>query len=99
MLQAVADKVGDAEFSARVFDDEAIANETYGYDADSGSYMDLSPEEGKAFEERKGQHLVAMYTGGLDTTVTPYAIDWYPGTFTSDPNVGQWVGSEDWKPQ
>jgi hypothetical protein len=45
-----------------------------------------------------GQHLVAMYSGGLATGLYPYEVAWYPGAFTDTPNVGQYVDSEEWKP-
>ena len=54
-----------------------------------------------AFEELKlkGQHLVAMYSGGLATGLYPYELAWYSGAFTDTPNVGPYVGSEEWKPE
>ena len=53
----------------------------------------------KAALDRRGQHLVAIYSGGLQMSLFPYEIDWYPGAFTSTQNVGQFVGAEEWKPQ
>jgi hypothetical protein len=96
VLQAVADMDGGPDFSARIFDDQAVANEAFFQETDP--QLGQSPDEIWAFEERKGQHLVAMYSGGLATGLYPYEVAWYPGAFTDTPNVGQYVDSEEWKP-
>ena len=96
VLQAVADTDGGPDFSARIFDDEAIANEALSQEMNPP--LGESPDETAAFEDLKGQHLVAMYAGGLATGVYPYELMWYPAAFTYTPNVGQFVASEEWKP-
>jgi hypothetical protein len=59
-----------------------------------------SPEDIKAAQERRGQHLVAMYAGGLNTGLGyPYDVSWYPAAFNYTPKVVQYVNSEEWKPQ
>jgi hypothetical protein len=98
--QALAQKKGDGDFSAHIFDDEAVAREALAADPGGpGPTPDQSQGEMKAALDRRGQHLVAIYSGGLQMSLYPYEIDWYPGAFTSTQNVGQFVGAEEWKPQ
>lgn len=98
--QALAQKKGDGDFSAHIFDDEAVAREALAADPGGpGPTPDQSQGEMKAALDRRGQHLVAIYSGGLQMSLFPYEIDWYPGAFTSTQNVGQFVGAEEWKPQ
>lgn len=76
------------DFSAWIFDDEATAD---------GSFAERSG--GPAVDKQENaRHLIAIYSGGLSTTIYPYGIDWFPGTFTDDPAVGRWVDGEQWKP-
>jgi hypothetical protein len=96
VLQAVAKTKGDPDFSARIFDDEAVAKETFSHDTNPPPLED--PDEIRAATDRRGQHLVAIYSGGLKTLLYPYEIDWYPAAFTDTPNVGQYVDTEQWKP-
>ena len=56
--------------------------------------------------EKRNTQLVATYVGGFDYLIsTPssedgaYYINWFDGTFTTDPIVGDYVGIEKWKPQ
>ena len=98
VLQAVAHADGSPKFSARIFDDETIAREAFS--EESAPPSNQSPEETKAAQERRSQHLVAMYAGGLNTGLGyPYDIAWYPAAFNYNPPVGQYVDSEEWKPQ
>ena len=95
VIQAVANTHGSPDFSARVFDDEDIASEAFSEE----THPPLgSPDEIRAFEDLKAQHLVAMYAGGFETMPEPYVLRWYPGAFTGTPNVGQYVDSEEWQP-
>jgi hypothetical protein len=98
VLQAVAHADGSPKFSAQIFDDEALAREAFSEETSPPSNQ--SPEVIKAAQERRGQHLVAMYAGGLITGLGyPYDISWYPAAFNYMPNVGRYVDSEKWKPQ
>lgn len=76
------------DFSARIFDNEATALQTF--DKDTGS--------GAADDPQRAQHFIATYSGGLSTALYPYELSWFPATFTDNPTVGQWVGTEEWKP-
>ena len=98
VLEAVADADGSAKFSARIFDDEAIAREALS--DETAPRPAQRPEESESARERRGQHLVAMYAGGVNTGLGyPYDIAWYPGAFTSTPDVGNYVDSEQWRPR
>lgn len=100
VAQALAQKKGDADFTVRFFDDQDIAAESYQSDPGGpGSSSDQTQAEMKDFLDRKGQHLVAIYGGGLPAALYPYELNWYPAAFTSTPNVGPYVGNEEWKPQ
>lgn len=97
VLRAVAKTNGSDVFSARILDQEAIAREAFAEETDPR--VSQSPDEKRDFEERKRQHLVAMYSGGLNTGLGyPYDISWYPAASTDAPNVGRYAGSEEWRP-
>jgi hypothetical protein len=97
VLQAVAKTNGGSDFSARILDDETIASQAFSEETDPR--LSQSPDEQREFEERKGQHLVAMYSGGLNTGLGySYDISWYPAALSDTPNVGQYAGSEEWRP-
>jgi hypothetical protein len=97
VLQAVAKTDGGSDFSARILDDEAVASQAFSEETDPR--LSQSPDEQREFEERKAQHLVAMYTGGLNTGLGyPYDVSWYPAAASDTPNVGRYVGSEEWRP-
>jgi hypothetical protein len=97
VLQAVAKTNGSGEFSARILDDEATASQAFS--EETNPRVSQSPDEQREFEERKAQHLVAMYTGGLNTGLGyPYDVSWYPAAASDTPNVGRYVGSEEWRP-
>ena len=97
IVHALAKTEGDPDFSARVFDNRAIAAETFSRVSDPP--LSQEPDEIRAAEESEGQHLVAIYSGGLATTPDPYVLMWYPDAVTGTPNVGHYVDSEQWKPQ
>lgn len=92
VLQALAHQHGSLDFSASVFDDEAVAQEAF----DEQENLEIGDDSSR---QRREQHLIAMYSGGLDTTGYPYLISWYPAAFTGSPNVGQWVDTEQWRPE
>jgi hypothetical protein len=97
VLGAVAKTNGNSDFSARILDQEAIAREAFA--EETGPRVSQSPDEKRDFEERKRRHLVAMYSGGLNTGLGyPYDISWYPAASTDAPNVGRYAGSEEWRP-
>ena len=97
VTQALAKTKGDPDFSARLFDDRAVAAETFARVSDPP--LSQKPDETTAAKDREGQHLVAIYSGGLATTPDPYVLMWYPDAVTGTPNVGHYVDSEQWKPQ
>ena len=97
VTQALAKTKGDPDFSARLFDDRAVAAETFARVSDPP--LSQKPDETTAAKDREGQHLVAIYSGGLATTPDPYVLMWYPDAVTGTPNVGHYVDSEPWKPQ
>jgi len=85
VLQAVEETDRGPHFSARVFDDRAIAVEALARETD--------------LQESQSEHLVAMYVGGLtDGLGYPYYLSWYPGATMSTPIVGPHAGSEQWTP-
>jgi hypothetical protein len=102
VLQAIAKDNGGPDFSARVFDDEAVAR-TYLSDK---SDPPLDADVRRAHNAQEEQHLIAGYLGGIDaysaqpsTAASAYNISWFPAAFTSNPNVGQYVKLNDqWKP-
>jgi hypothetical protein len=94
VTQALAKSKGDANFSAHIFDDVAVARDAFASDpGGSGPPLDQT----KAALDLRGQHLVAIYSGGLDASLYLYEIDWYPAAFTQTANIGKYVGSEEWK--
>ena len=95
VLQAVADKT--ATLTSRQGSSMMKPSLTK-FSQEMNPPLGESPYETTAFEDLKGQHLVAMYSGGLTTGLYPYEVDWYPGAFTGTPNVGQYVDFEEWKP-
>ena len=102
VLQAIAKDNGGPNFSARIFDDEAVAN-NYLSDKSDPPLDQGVVKEHNAQEE---QHLIATFVGGIDqdtaqpsTADTAYNISWFPAAFTGSPNVGQYVELFDqWKP-
>lgn len=97
VTQAIARMDGAADFSAKFYDDQTVANVAFTTDPGSGNRGTKPPLDKAALDER-GQHLVAIYSGGLEMQPSPYQMMWYPGAFTVTPNVGRWVSNEDWKP-
>ena len=97
VAQALAKTKGDPDFSAKLFDDQAVAAETFARVSHPPLFQE--PDEIRAAEASEGQHLVAIYSGGLATTPDPYVLRWYPDAVTGTPNVGQYVDFEQWKPQ
>lgn len=91
-LVAQAQQKGDSKFSARIFDDATIANEALARDTNASPIgtADAIREQ----QQRIGQHLVAIYSGGLDANLYLHQLDWYPGAFTTTARVGQYVGNE-----
>jgi hypothetical protein len=84
------------DFSARIFDDEAVAAAYLSQETDPS--LGQSRDEISEYLDERGQHLVATYQGGLQIGEWKYHIAWYPGAFTDTPNVGPYVSSEEWKP-
>ena len=64
VLQTVAKSNGSPNFSASVYDDETIAERAFSYYRDE--LADIPPDEMQAQIAQEEQHLVAMYTGGID---------------------------------
>jgi len=97
VLQAIAKTNGGPDFSANIFDDEAAAKTEYSHRTHPGNE---NPDEAKAQITLVEQHLVAGYDGGLLASGAPYPYEimWYPSASTDSPNVGQYVGDEEWKP-
>lgn len=94
VTQALAQQNGGVDFSAKFYDDQSVAKEALASDPGSGNHT--VPD--KASLDFLGQHLVGIYSGGIEVNPSPYQLAWYPGAFTNTPNVGRWVGYEDWKP-
>jgi hypothetical protein len=102
VLQEIAKDNGGPDFSARVFDDEAVAKTYLSDKTDPPLDLDVR----KAHNAQEEQHLIAGYLGGIDaysaqpsTAASAYNISWFPAAFTSSPNVGQYVKLNDqWKP-
>lgn len=94
ITQKLAEDDGNADFSAKFYDDQSVAEQALSTDPGSGNHT--LPD--KAALDLKGQHLVAIYGGGLEAALYPYELMWYPSASTDTPNVGHWVGSEEWKP-
>ena len=92
--------ISGPDFSARIFDDEAVAKAYLEEETDPSSSSGRTRDEMRAYLDERGQHLVATYQGGLkEFGGWPYHISWYPGAFPDTPNVGPYVGSEQWKPE
>lgn len=95
VLQALAKTNGSPDFTAYVYDDEAVANTAYSLNAADPFHKSTDQE---------GQHTVAMYLGGIDdgkvsTANSAYQIIWYPATYADTPNVSKYTSFEHgWKP-
>ncbi|MDR3665107.1 MAG: hypothetical protein P4L86_32770 [Mycobacterium sp.] len=101
VVLAVAKTNGGPGFSADIYDDAATAQAEYSYVSNPS---DVTPTQSLwAHHAQMEQHLVADYIGGIDgarasTADSAYTIAWYDYAFISTPNVGQYVGEEQWKP-
>ncbi len=96
VLQALAAKQGNPNFSAWFYDNREIGRLAYD-DQVTPPVMD-SPEEIKAKASAREPHLIASYSGGNPNAWMMYGISWFPGATTSSPTIGQWVDSEEFKP-
>jgi len=101
VVKALAKQNGSTDFTANIYDDEATAK------AGANYYSNPSTDQAeiKAKSDQRGQHLVASYSGGIDeitakvsTADSAYVLNWYPGAFKDTPNVGKYVGNEQFKP-
>ena len=92
VLEALATTTGGPDFSASVFDDRTLAADDFAHRADPPA------EASQAVRERRAQHLVATYAGGLTANLYPYELDWYPAALSSTPRVGPHIGAEQWEP-
>ena len=90
VLEALATTTGGPDFSASVFDDRTLAADDFAHRAD--------PLAAQPVQERRAQHLVATYAGGLTANLYPYELDWYPAALSSTPRVGPHIGAEQWEP-
>lgn len=95
VIESVAQQLQSPDFSAKVYDDEAIAT----------AEALLQPASSPAEIQLRAQHLVAYYTGGIDidsaqvsTAPDAYTISWFPGASADTPEVGIYVGSVQWQP-
>lgn len=91
VLRALAAKTGGPAFSAQVFDNTEIAQQTY-----AALSSDPKADPAAANGEAKAQHLIAAYKGGVADS--PSQITWFPSADDNTPKVGQWTEPEDWKP-
>jgi ABC-type glycerol-3-phosphate transport system substrate-binding protein len=95
IVQAVAKTNGDPDFSAYVYDDEAVANTAYALNTADPLHTATDQES---------QHIVALYIGGLDdgrvsTADDAYQIYWYPAASTDTPDAAKYTHMElRWKP-
>lgn len=87
------------EFTVYIYDNKAIATREYNKELPNGA------ADARAKSDERGQHLVAMYSGGIDletakksTADNAYSISFYPGAFKDTPTVGKYVGTEQFKP-
>lgn len=92
VLEALATTADGPDFSASVFDDRTLAADEYAHRADPP--VEASP----AVRDRRAQHLVATYAGGLTANLYPYELDWYPAALSTTPRVGPRIGAEQWEP-
>lgn len=94
VIQAVAKTNGGPDFSASVYDDEAVANTAYSLD---------TVDRFRKSTDQEGLHLVAMYTGGIDdgrasTADDAYEILWYPAAVANTPTADKCAREHRWKP-
>jgi hypothetical protein len=95
VVQAVAKTNGDPDFSANIYDDEAVANTAYALN---------TADPFHTATDQESQHLVAMHIGGLDdgrvsTADDAYQIYWYPAASTDTPDAAKYTHMElRWKP-
>lgn len=90
VLEALVANAGGPDFSADVFDDRTLAADEYAHRTD--------PSAAEPVRERRAQHLVATYAGGLTANLYPYELDWYPAALSTTARVGPHIGAEQWEP-
>ncbi|MDP7735120.1 hypothetical protein [Mycobacterium paragordonae] len=103
VVQAVAKTNGGPDFSAWIYDDEAVANTAYHSDTHP---LELSLDEMKAFSLQEERHLLLDYQGGWDATNAhpstadaAYTITWFSAAGSPHPVVGKYSSEpEQWKP-
>jgi len=93
VIKKVCEKSGD-KLDIEVHDNRASLDNSYRQNGDMSLGRPLTPEELSTRE----RHLVAHFSGHLETGTGPHELAFFPGAFTSSPLVGHLVGFQDFDP-